>query len=331
MKSILKSLVLFLMVALGSLPVPALTPFYYQAYNSDGTPQTNLIYMSAWPPAMNTFTSYGTNIIFGGNVIILRPSASGYVSNAAYPNTYRCFVTNANQSFTVKLPDTTNFTSLAYCIQASTTSLGDQSTYAMVTNWLGYAPVRPTYAAVTAAMNFTPATNGGPIANSQLPYTPAPNTFSGIIGALGYTPSTNTYAGLTAALGFAAATNGGPIATSQLGFAPATNAAPISYLQVTNALAFVPVPNTYAGVSNALGFRVATNGGPLTSAQITTALGYTPDIAGSVNYTNITNALGGVPVLAFTGWNSNLTVLAVQSSVTYTQILRITNGIIFAP
>jgi len=331
LKNILKSFALLLIIGSSVTLALGLTPFYYQGYNSDGTPQTNLIYMSAWPPAQNSFTSYGTNIVFGGNVIVVQPNVNGYASNAAYPNTYRCFITNINQAFTVKLLDTTNFNSLAYYLQASVTSTGDQSTYAMVTNWLGYAPVRPTYAAVTTALNFTPATNGGPIANSQLPYTPAPNTFSGITAALGYTPPTNTYTGLTLALGFTPATNGGPILTSQLGFAPATNAGPISSAQIVAGLGYTPPTNTYAGLKYVLGFVPATNGAAITSAQITTGLGYTPEVAGSVNYTALTNAFGYVPAPAFTGWNSNLTVLAVQSGATNTQLLRITNGIINPP
>ena len=308
-------------------PAPA-TSFYGKLYNADGTPQTNAVLMQAWPPVY-TWIIYGTNMVYGGQIITNQPDATGFFSNSVYPNNYKVSLPALGSGFYVKILDTTNYLSLAFYATDVPAVGASLDSYGLVTNWLGYAPVRPTYAAVTTALNFTPATNNGPIANAQLPYVPAPNTFVGVTTALGYTPPTNTYAGLALALGFTPATNGGPILTSQLGFAPATNAGPISSAQITTGLGYTPPTNTYAGLKYALGFVPATNGAAITSAQITTGLGYTPEVAGAVNYAALTNVFGYVPAPAFTGWNSNLTVLAVQSSATNLQVLRITNGIIF--
>ena len=55
-----------LIFALGlllSASLLAQTPFSYRFFNADGTPQTNVITMQAWPPELNTWTIYGTNIV----------------------------------------------------------------------------------------------------------------------------------------------------------------------------------------------------------------------------------------------------------------------------
>lgn len=195
----------FLIVNLGA------TPFYGKIPNSDGSFQTNVVLMQAYPPA-NTWTVYGTNIVYGGRIITNLPNASGYFSNWCYPNTYRVTVPALSSSFFVNILDTTNFLSLAvYITNAPVVSGTYLDGYGLVTNWLGYAPVRPTPAGVTGALGYTPptntysaftniagvfATNNGPITYSQLPFTPPTNSYSALTNALGFVPGTNTI-GLT--------------------------------------------------------------------------------------------------------------------------------------
>jgi len=89
------------------------TPFYIQGFQSDNPALTNQVGVSYWPPSDHPFTIYGTNIIYGGNIVTITPNTSGYSSNWLYPGTYRFYFTNLNAAFIANIPDTTNFNSLA--------------------------------------------------------------------------------------------------------------------------------------------------------------------------------------------------------------------------
>lgn len=242
-------LILLLILLLISLrPALCATPFSYQFYNSDGTAQTNPITMTAWPPATNTWTVYGTNIVYGAQNITLTPNASGYGTNYAYPNTYRLFVSNLNSGFFIALPDTTNQISLGSCLIAAPQTAGPLGLYGMITNWLGYAP----------------ATNSNLGIRGALGYVPLTNTLAGITNVLGYIPLTNTYAAITNTAGFVPATNGLAALTNTLtdaalagihGYRPATN----TVAGFTNVLGFTLQAMTYANLTNALGFKPPTN------------------------------------------------------------------------
>lgn len=207
----------------------ATTAFTYQFYNADGTAQTNAITMTAWPPSTNTWTVYGTNIIYGGLNITLTPNSSGFGTNHAYPGAYRLYVSNLNSGFYVTLPDTTNTVSLGTYLTSAPQTAGPIGFFGMVTNWLGYSP--------------------------------ATNTSAGLIATLGYTPLTNTYAAMTNAAGFRFATNTSAGLIAGLGYTPATN----TYAAATNLLSFIP---NYAGITNALGFRPATNAATMTNLSL---------------------------------------------------------------
>ena len=168
-----------------------MTPFYLQLYNSDGSAQTNLVTMTAWPALTNVFVAYGTNIIAAPNIITLVPNGSGYSTNWAYPNQYRCTVSNLGYSFTINLPDTTNFISLASCFVSGPVYLGGANNYSYVTNLLGFAPATNTPQGIVSALS----------------YTPVPSNATAIVAALTFTPVVSNNAGITAALGFNPATN----------------------------------------------------------------------------------------------------------------------------
>lgn len=150
------------------------TPFYFQGYARFGVAQTNIVTMQVWPP-QNYWTAYGTNLVYGGDIITNVPNAGGFFSNAVYPNTYRVYVPALNSAFFVVIPDTTNYLSLTTYATNVAPTQNPLSTFGIITNLLGYAPVQPTTAAV--------------------------------ISALGYTPVSNTYAALTNVAGFVIATN----------------------------------------------------------------------------------------------------------------------------
>ena len=162
----------------------ALTPFYFSSYNSDGTPQTNQVLMRAYPPTLNGFTVYGTNIVWGGGYVTNTPNSSGFFSNAVAPNQYQFTIPALSANFYAVIPDATNYLSLAIYLTNAPVVGNSVGGFAIVTNLL----------------NYLPATNGGAISISQLPFTPI----------------TNTYAAVTNVIGFVPATNGGTIANSQL-------------------------------------------------------------------------------------------------------------------
>lgn len=217
----------------------ATTPFSFQFYNSDGTAQTNPVTMTAWPPSTNTWTVYGTNIIYGGNIITLTPNTSGYGTNHAYPGAYLLFNSNLNSGFYATLPDTTNVVALGMYLTSAPQTAGPVGFYGMITNLLGFAPASNNLAGIRGALGYTPPTNTYAGLTNALGLVPASNYLAGITAALGYTPPTNTYAGLTNAAGLVFATN--------------TSAGIIA------ALAYTPASNTYAAFTNIVGFVFATN------------------------------------------------------------------------
>ena len=213
----------------------ATTPFSYQFYNADGSAQTNVITMTAWPPATNTWTVYGTNIVYGGVTLTLTPNASGFGTNHAYPNTYRLFITNLNSGFFISLPDTTNQVALGTCLTAAPQVAGPVGFYGMVTNWLGFAPSTNNNAGIVAALGFAPATNSLANLTNLL-------TSEALIAELGFQPATNSAASISNLLNSAMLVTG-------LGFQPATN----TLASITNLL-------TSAALVAELGFQPATNG-----------------------------------------------------------------------
>lgn len=277
------------------------TPFFIQGFQSDSPALTNQIGVSYWPPSDHPFTTYGTNIIYGGNIVTITPNASGYASNWLYPGTYRFYITNLNAAFVASIPDTTNFNSLAlYVTNVPGFNGVGLNSYGVVTNLLGLAPATNSTPGIEAALGYVPATNNNAGITFALGFAPATNSNSGITFALGYTPATNSVTGLTSTLGFAPATNDSPGIVSALGFAPATNtydgiASALGFAPATNsspgivaALGFTPPTNSYSGITNSLGFRPATN----STSGITSALGYTP---ATNNYNGLTSSLGFAP------------------------------------
>ena len=135
------------------------TSFFGKFSNSDGSPQTNTVLLQAWPP-VNTWTAYGTNMIYGAYVITNQPNSVGWFSNSAYPNVYRVYVPALDSGFFVNLLDTTNFLSLSvYATNVATFSGSYLNGYGIVTNWLQFPPATNSPAGIIAALNYTPPTN----------------------------------------------------------------------------------------------------------------------------------------------------------------------------
>ncbi len=288
------------------------TPFYIQGYNSASNAITAQIGVSYWPPNDRPFTVYGTNIIYGGNIVTITPNSSGYASNWLYPGTYRFYFTNLNAAFVAVIPDTTDFNSLALYVTNVTgfSGLGLNS-YGVVTNLLGLAPATNSTSGIEAALGYVPATNNNAGIAFSLGFAPATNSNAGITLALGYAPATNNNSGINFALGFAPATNSNSGIVSALGFAPATN----TYDGLATALGFAPATNSFTGSTNALGYMPATN----SNNGVTFALGFTP---ATNTYNGITNSLGFAPAT-----NS---AAGLISSLGYTPATNNNNGIIAA-
>lgn len=248
------SLVLVLVLDLLSIDAIA-TPFYYDGRNADGTAQTNVITMHAWPAA-NTWTAVGTNIVYGGytEAITITPSAAGFSSNWALPNGYRCIVSNLNSAFFVVIPQTEEYNDLASYITNSPTISGTYlDGFGLVTNWLGFVPINSNNPAVLAALTYTPATNTLAAAINLLDDTFTSNSFAGVTNALGYYPATNSNAGIQSALGYEPATNDYAGIEAALGFEPATN----TYAGIVAALNYQPSTNNF---STGTGWSALTNG-----------------------------------------------------------------------
>lgn len=177
----MKTLALTFALILATLTGMA-TPFYFSSFNADGSPQTNVVTMQAWPPNQNGVTIYGTNIIYGAAIYSNTPNASGFFSNSLYPNLYKLTIPAITNSFFVLLLDTTNYLSLAvYATNVAVSGGTPLTSYGFVTNALGYAPVVPTYSGVTNALGFAPATNN--ILTNRIVYVSA---VTGVTNASGY-------------------------------------------------------------------------------------------------------------------------------------------------
>ena len=148
---------LALALLLCCLPCQALTPFYLRTLNGDGSANTNQVFVQAWPLQTNLFTTYGTNVIFGAPVYVYTPDNTGYFTNALEPNVYRVTLTNfgsgSTYAFTVNLPDSGALTPLASCVTNLPIYPGAQSMYAVLTNWLGFAPATNSSAGILFWLN----------------------------------------------------------------------------------------------------------------------------------------------------------------------------------
>lgn len=268
----------------------AVTPFTFQFNMGDGSANTNVALMTAWPPQQNTFTVVGTNIVYGGSNIVLNPNASGYGTNQAFAGSYRLNFTNLNFSFFVTLADTTNQLPLSSYVTGAPVFYEPINYYTLVTNWLSFPPATNTFIGIISVIGYTPATNTPAGIIWSLGYTPATNSYPGITNSLGFAPPTNTYAGITNALGFGPPTNTYAGFTNVVGFTFATNGGPISYSQ----LPYVPATNTYNGLTNVLGFKPRTNDGNIGLISSIASIA-TNGFVAWVNYQT-----NGIPGTAFT-------------------------------
>jgi hypothetical protein len=296
------------------------TPFFYQGYKSDGSFNTNQVGVTFFPTTDQPFTIYGTNIVYGGNILTISPNTSGYSSNWIFPGVYKFIITNLNAAFIANIPDTTNFNALAlYVTNVQSFSGVGLNSYGVMTNQLGFPPATNTTSGIETALGYVPATNNN----------------AGILFALGYTPATNTYAGIMNSLGFAPATNSFIGGTNQFGYMPATNTS----AGVLFALGYTPATNTFNGVTNSLGYMPATNGGAIAISQLpyTPATNSAAGIKAALNYTPGTNYVGQSSVASFTT-NGLLVWIAYQTNAVpgpaYTNfppgsLLTTTNGAFF--
>lgn len=124
----------------------SLTPFAYQGYNSDGSPQTNPVTFQAFPP-INGIVVVGTNIYSGGINPSFTPNASGFFSNTITPNSYRVSIPAQSLVFYVNIPATATYQSLSTYITNQPVIPGQTTSYGIVTNMLGFGPAtnNPTF------------------------------------------------------------------------------------------------------------------------------------------------------------------------------------------
>jgi hypothetical protein len=313
------SVAIFLLWLIGSADA---TPFYLQINRSDSPAVTNQIGVSYYPPNQQApFTVYGTNIIYGGNILTITPNSSGYSSNWLYPGTYEFYFTNLNAAFVAVIPDTVSFQSLALYITNAPAFPGvGLNSYGMVTNLLGFPPATNTPAGIDAAQGFASATNSNPGITAAQGFASATNSNAGITAAQGFASATNSNAGITAAQGFASATNSNAGITAAQGFASATN----SNAGITAAQGFASATNSNAGITAAQGFASATN----STAGIKAALLYTPQ----TNYVGQSGAVAFLSTNGFAIWVSYQTNGVPGTAFTNLpagSLMTTTNGALF--
>ena len=187
MKKITKKILALICLSLVTcqLSLFAITPFYFKSFNADGTPQTNLVTMQAWPPAAS-WSVNGTNLIYGAGIITNTPDATGFFSNAVFANSYRFQIPALNTVFYATILDTPNYLPLTVYITGAPVSLAPLNNYQLVTNWLGFAPATNNAAGIISALQYAPATNG----------------YTGISAALGFFPATNPLLLITTNISF---------------------------------------------------------------------------------------------------------------------------------
>ena len=227
-----KFLALFL--AMVCFCASGITPYYMSVLHPDGTPDTNAVYITMWPPGQ-PFYIYGTNTIYGPLTLTNVPNSSGFYSNNIEPASYTVRIADMPQvGFFVTVPDTSTYTNLALYSTNVPYTAANNGLFGLVTNWLGYWPATNNYSGITGALGYQAATNGGLVSYTQLPWTPPTNTPAGVVYALNFQPATNGYAGLTLGLGFDPATNTPSGIISALGYTPATNVTSLTYTEFTN-------------------------------------------------------------------------------------------------
>lgn len=245
------------------------TFFFVQLFQSDGAINQSQIGVSVWPPTDQPFVTYGTNMVYNGNLETVVLNSSGYGTNWLFPGTYRFYITNLNAAFIAVIPDTLLTNSISLYVTNLPVFPGvSLNSYGTMTNLLGFAPATNTFKGMTNAMGYMPATNSNSGIVFALGFTPATNNYNGITNSLGFAPATNSFIGATNQLGFAPATNSNSGITSALGFTPPTN----NYTGTTNSLGFAPATNSFIGATNQLGYTPATNG----TAGIEAGLGFVP-------------------------------------------------------
>ena len=269
------------------------TPFYFRSLNADGTPNTGLVVMQAWPPSY-TWTVYGTNVIYGGLLITNQPDNTGFFTNRVYPGGWRLYFPSLNSYVYANIPDTNAYNSLALYITSAPVTAIPNGYYAFITNILGGAPVVNNPSSVIAALGYMPLTNTFVAITNVLHYIPVTNQFWAITNALAYTPLTNSFVAITNALSYTPATNSFNGIVAAAGYTALTN----SFTALTNAIGYTPATNSYAGIVAAAGYQPATNSFNsitnllIASGGIPAILGYPPATNSS---SGIFSALGYIP------------------------------------
>lgn len=138
---LISSLTLFISVSVFG---QSLTPIAYQGYNSDGSAQTNPLVFQAFPP-VNSVVVVGTNVYSGGYNPTFTPNSSGFFSNSITPNAYRVTIPAQSLVFFVNIPATSSYQSLSLYITNQPVIPGNISSYAIITNQLGFAPATNNY------------------------------------------------------------------------------------------------------------------------------------------------------------------------------------------
>lgn len=137
----------------------AITPFFIKGFNSVGTAlASNQVGITTYPPSDKPWTVYGTNLIYGGNILTITLDGTGYSSNALFAGNYLFYFTNLNAAFIASIPDTTNFQSLSLYITNAPVYPGFAlNSYGLTTNLLGFAPATNNTSGIVFALGYTPA------------------------------------------------------------------------------------------------------------------------------------------------------------------------------
>ena len=121
------------------------TPYFYSGQNADGSPQTNPVVATAWPPKASGFSIVGTNIVYAGLSITNQPTPTGVYTGALAAGTYQFTIPAYNLSFYAAIPNVTLTNNLSLYVTNVPINSVPATGFSVITNMQGYQSLPTTF------------------------------------------------------------------------------------------------------------------------------------------------------------------------------------------
>ena len=134
------------------------TAFNTRLMNSDGSPYTNNVQLSVYPPSDNAVTIVGTNFVIGGaQTLTFTPTAFGNLTGIIMPGQYLFTMPSNNLSCYLNIPQVSTNIQLFSCAVSVPVVFQSSTLFSFITNSLGYTPAPLNLA--TNSLNFVTGVN----------------------------------------------------------------------------------------------------------------------------------------------------------------------------